>query len=177
MHFSRRARIGLPVLLALLAGGAAETFAASGTSGATPTVEGPLAEAPEYRAPQGPLLADAQIDAIVHREAVTAQEPSPSDIRAVDTSLKSAVEIDPHNIVPTASDPGMAALEASTVVVVSMYGDFTLNNARVPAGRSAPTGSVLTLILDAHTGQLEGRVISDEEVPGFAELGENRVLE
>lgn len=175
MYFRRRARVGLLVIVALFVGGAAETFAASDTSGSTQ--ESSITEAPEYRAPQGPLLADAQINAIVHREAAIAHEPSPSNIHAVDTSLKSAVEIEPHNVVPAAPDPGMAAVEASTVVVVSMHGNFTLTNARVPAGQEAPTGSVLTLILDAHTGQLEGRAVSDEEAPGFSGLGESRVLE
>ena len=177
MRLSRRARAGLlAVLLALMAGGATETFASDSTPGTAPAEE-PHAEAPEYRPPEGPLLTDTQIDGIAHREAAIAHEQSPSAIRAVDAPLKSAVEIDPHNVMPAAPDPGMAALEASTVVVVSMHGSFTLNNARVPGGRDAPTGSVLMLILDAHTGQLEARGISDEEAPRMATLGTARVLE
>ncbi len=172
-----RSRAGLVVgLLALAAVGATETYAASNGSTAAP-VEEQQPGALEYTAPQGPLLTDAQVGEIADREAAGAEDASPSDVRAVDASLKSALAIDPHNVVPSAPDPGVAALEASAVVVVSMHGSFTLTNGRVPPGEPAPTGSVLTLILDAHTGQMEGRALTDEEEPGLAGLGALRALE
>jgi hypothetical protein len=163
--------------VALLAGGATETLAAGDGSGTTTPAEAPSAGAPTYTAPAGPLLADAQLDAIARRGAAVAGDASPVSIQAVDTSLRSAMEIDPHNSLPQAPDAGEAALEASTVAVVAMHGSFTLEDARVPPGRGAPSGTVLTLIVDAHTGQVEGRAISNEEAPGFAGLGQTRVLE
>jgi hypothetical protein len=109
--------------------------------------------------------------------ASLADVSAPSEVRAVDTSLRGAMEVDPHNVLPPAPDPGMAALEASEVVVVTMHGDFVLDNARVPHGQPAPTGKVLTLILDAHTGQVEGRAVSDDIAPGVASLGPARALD
>jgi hypothetical protein len=175
---SHRARLGLLTISAILmAGGATATFAASSSPGTGSTSLEGHAEAPAYHAPEGALLPDAQLDEIAHREAALAQDGAPSEIRAVDASMKSAMEIDPHNVMPPPSDPGMTSLEASTVVVVSMHGSFKLANARVPSGRPAPTGSVLTLILDAHTGQLEGRAVTDEDPPGLTALGTRRGLE
>jgi hypothetical protein len=150
---------------------------ASGDSATPSAVEGIRAAPPVYTTPTGPLLPDAQLDTIAHREASLAQENSPSDIHAVDTSLRSAVEVDSHNVLPEAPDAGDAALDASTVVLVTMHGDFTLRDAKVPDGRQAPSGNILTLILDAHTGQLEGRAISDEQASGVARLGTGRPLE
>lgn len=172
-----RSRAGLVLgLLAIAAAGATETYASSSGSAVVPAEE-QKPGALEYTAPQGPLLTDAQVREVADREAADAEDASPSDVRAVDVSLKSALAIDPHNVVPSPPDPGVAALEASTVVVVSMHGSFTLNNGRVPPGKPAPTGSVLTLILDAHTGQMEGRALTDEEEPGLAGLGADRSLE
>ncbi|MBA3808531.1 MAG: hypothetical protein H0X28_09095 [Solirubrobacterales bacterium] len=156
--------------------GVTQTFASAGTSG-TPVGEGPhQAEAPKYEAPKGPVLADTQVTSIARQVASLAHVSAPSEVRAVDTSLRSAMEVDPHNVLPSAPDPGMAALEASEVVVVTMRGDFVLDNARVPQGQPAPTGSVLTLILDAHTGQVEGRAVSDDVARGVAALGTARAL-
>jgi hypothetical protein len=163
-------------LVAIAVLGATQTFASTGTSGA-PVGEGVQAEAPKYEAPKGPLLADTQLTSIVRQVASLAHVAAPSEVHAVDTSLRGAMEVDPHNVLPPAPDPGMAALEASEVVVVTMHGDFVLDNARVPPGQPAPTGKVLTLILDAHTGQMEGRAVSDDVAPGVASLGAARALD
>jgi hypothetical protein len=174
---SKRVWIAVIVALLVLAVGAAtEAFASTSASG-TPSAEEPHAEAPTYQVPQGPLLPDAEVSSIARHIAALANEQMPTDIRAVDTTLKSAIEINPQNVLPAAPDTGMEALENSTVVVVSMHGEFTLNDARIPQGKPAPTGTVLTLILDAHTGQLEGREIGNTEAPGIAALGASRVLE
>jgi hypothetical protein len=163
-------------LVAIAVVGATQTFASTGTTGA-PVREGLQIEAPKYEAPMGPLIADAQLTDIVRQVASLSHVAAPSEVRAVDTSLKSAMEIDSRNVLPPAPDPGMAALQASKVVLVTMHGNFVLDNARVPQGEPAPTGRVLTLILDAHTGQVEGRAVSDVVASGVASLGPARALD
>lgn len=48
------------------------------------------------------------------------------------------------------------------VYIVEMHGSFTLAAARVRRGESARRGTVLRLLLDAHTGALVGRSLASE---------------
>src|SRR5438445_13799173 len=109
-RMGRRHRVGASLaVLALGAVGATQQLASAETTTGSPGQE-TRAEAPTYHAAQGPLLADAQIAGIAHSAASVAGEPSPSGVRAVDTSLEHAVEINPNNVMPPAPLPSMAAL-------------------------------------------------------------------
>ena len=94
---------------------------------------------------------------------------------AVDTTLENAVEANPVNKVDDSS-PGMEVLMKSEVVLVTLYGHFTLDDAPVPKGDSQPTGSVFTLTIDARTGWVDARELSDAPAPGIADLGTARTL-
>jgi len=136
----------------------------------------PQAPAPlsGYQLAGGPVLGDERVAQIARKEAAEAGEKSAS-MTALDTTLKSAVEAREGNRV-IASSPGMAALEQSAVVVVVAHGRFKLNDASVPRGHGAPTGDVLTLTIDAHTGWVDIRELSDAPAPGIADLGSARAL-
>lgn len=55
---------------------------------------------------------------------------------------------------------------AASVTLVVMHGNFTLNDARVRKGDPAPTGSVLDLIIDSHTGDVVGRALPRQQETG-----------
>jgi hypothetical protein len=127
-----------------------------------------------YQPSSGPLLSDEKIAEVARSEAVAAGEESPS-MSAVDSTFKSAEEAGEDVSVSDAT-PGMAALAKSEVVVVTLHGQFTLESAPVPKGRSAPSGSVLTLVIDAHTGWIDSRELTDSDDPGISALGNVRAL-
>lgn len=178
--FSRRAVLLLLAVVSVVVTGITESFASGGSSQlplSPPGEERDVVTASAYTPPAGPLLSDSQLATIAYREAALANEPSPASVRAVDTTLKSAEEIQPNVVMPASSTPSVVAMEGSAVVVIVMHGSFTLTNARVPLGSPPPTGSVLTIVVDAHTGQLETRAVDNEEPPHISALGSTRELE
>jgi LDH2 family malate/lactate/ureidoglycolate dehydrogenase len=68
-----------------------------------------------------------------------------------------------------------AAMEAS-VYVIEMNGNFTLADAHMRPGESAPQGSVLRLVVDARTGVLEGRSLSTTVQAPLENLGKVKEL-
>jgi hypothetical protein len=65
----------------------------------------------------------------------------------------------------------------SKVVLVTMYGHFKLTRARLPLGdQNIPTGTVLTLVIDAYTGRVDYRELSEQAASGIAALGAAREL-
>jgi hypothetical protein len=69
-----------------------------------------------------------------------------------------------------------AAMEAP-VYLIELYGTFTLADARVPQGEAAPQGTVLRLIVDAHTGAIEGRSLGAEVQAPLGKLGQVKELQ
>jgi hypothetical protein len=140
--------------------------------GATAAAD-PLAN---YRAPQGPVLSDAALHKVALASAARAGDTAPTSIAAVNTTLGAAISSEPHNaaVQPT---PETEALNSSAVVLVIMHGHFTLNHEPIPQGAVAPTGSVLTLGVDAHTGAVELERLQDAAASGVAALGAQRSLE
>jgi hypothetical protein len=53
------------------------------------------------------------------------------------------------------SAPGLSAWMSSSSDLVVMHGDFTLGSAPVPPGSPAPQGTVMDVVMDAHTGSVE----------------------
>lgn len=184
IHPSRRllalgAALGL---LALLAGaGAVLGFAQAPASPSPAPVPGlpeaePQAPTPlaGYQQSSAPALGDEHIAQIARREALEAGEADPG-MGAIDTTLDHAVATREDGRM-MASSPAMAALAKSPVVVVVLHGHFTLNDASVPRGHGAPTGDVLTLAIDAHTGWVDMRELTNAPAPGIAALGATRTL-
>jgi hypothetical protein len=157
-------------LAVVLVAGAARTFASTSSS-AAPYSGDPEVTSMSYQEPTGPLLPAARVSEIAEQQAKLASESTPTGISVNTTTYDEAVRAEEGAPLPTPSSSGMAAFEASAVDTITMHGHFTLMNARTPPGKSAPEGSVLTVIIDAHTGQLEGRALADEEANGVAAVG------
>lgn len=178
-HMVRRKKWLLGMSLAIIA----MLVGANTVLGSDPIISSPFSEvepqAPPpltgYQSDSGPVLADEQIAQIARTQAARAGEEAPT-MTAVDTTLENAVDANPDNQVD-ASSPGMEALMKSEVVLVTLHGHFLLEDAPVPKGRSQPTGSVLTLAIDAHTGWVDSRELSDAPASGIADLGAARALQ
>jgi hypothetical protein len=168
--------IGLVVALSALTGAGAVFAAGQPSSGSTSE---PESQAPPpltgYQSSNGPVLADEQIAQIARKVASEAGEENPS-MTAVNTTLKSAVETD-EGAKALDATPAMAELERSEVVLVVLRGHFRLTSASVPRGQTTPTGEVLTLAIDAHTGWVDTRELSEEPAPGISALGSPRTLQ
>lgn len=177
INASRWTRAIAATLLVVAAAGATDALASSGVPTSPSSAESVAAAPPTYQAPTEPLRSDSEIAGVARQAAAVASEPSPSDMRAVNTTLRSALTVNPRETLPPAPNASTEAFEKSEVVVVTMRGQFTLHTASVPAGQSAPTGSVLTLILDAHTGKIEGTELANTEAQGISALGTSRPLE
>lgn len=175
--------IGILVLL----GAVGVTYAANSPGGQASERGGSLPHAPEgqpegpppatqYSAPFAttPMLSDSAIAAVARNEAEKAGEEQPT-ITAVDATLQQAIETNPAGKAP--ANPATEAMMKSKVVLVTMYGHFVLTRARLPMGdHKVPTGSVLTLAIDAYTGQVDYREISEQPASGIAALGTPREL-
>jgi hypothetical protein len=158
-------------LAVVLAGGAAQFIFTSTPSSAASYSGDPEVTSMSYKEPTGPLLSAARVSEIAEQQAKLANESTPTDISVNTTTYDEAARAEEGTPLPTPSSSGMAAFEASAVDTITMHGHFTLANARTPPGKPAPEGSVLTVIIDAHTGQLEGRALADEEANGVAAVG------
>ncbi len=173
--------VAVVILVAGLAFGVTQAVGAAGSSANSPahsegdeaTKTNPYAS---YQEPTGPELADEAIRAIALRVAAGSDDSSPSSITATSTTFADATRVDePHGARQPPSSNGEANFEQSAVDLVVIDGHFTLN---VPTmeGRPDPSGKVLSLIIDAHTGWIDARGIAENEPAGLAELGAARSL-
>jgi hypothetical protein len=161
MAASKKRAIG--ILGVALAFGIGATQALSATSSA-PTASS-LTTSNVYTPPSGPELTTEQVREIAVSQALVNGESNPTDVTAVNGTLQEALRA----MDPSMGSPGDEAEMNSSAKLVVMHGHFTLAAAQVPHGHTAPTGSVMTLIVDAHTGFIEGRSIG-EEVPSETQL-------
>ena len=149
----------------------AEILAAFGAP--KPTAGSPLAG---YSAPSSnsASLTSGELEARAQEIASSygGDSTSPERVRSVmDEPLSSALAV----AVPSVSPPqqetaGMSAWEQSSTDVISMDGDFSLGAAPRPAGAQAPEGHVLTVVLDAHTGNIDAIALNGTD-PTLASLG------
>jgi hypothetical protein len=169
--------IGLGVA-ALSVGGAAGTWAwAAGSSATAATTsaakvsEAPSAAPPPTEAvPTAPEVPLETIEEAAEREASQAGDASPKAIRVARGEIAGAETA--LNDATGKQEPAGATQPSSSesVYVVVMKGSFTLSNAAIPKGASAPQGSVLALVIDAHTGLRVGRYLG-EAVPDLEAVG------
>jgi hypothetical protein len=154
--------------------------AAPSTNGETP----PEPQGEPYAAyvpPTGPLLSLAIVKIIARQEAQRDGDGDPSSILAASGMLLSALNVMSPNSAPTTPlsampDGERAAMEAP-VYIIEMHGSFTLAAARDPRGESAPQGTVLRLLLDAHTGAVEGRSLGSAVQVPLQNLGSTEALD
>jgi len=140
-----------------------------------PVGDGQGAQAPgaDYRQ-IGPALSDEQLARVAANVSAKAGVPKPGGATVVSTTLAQAVAAGKGTM--GASTPGEEALMHSSVSVVVLHGSFTLADAPVKRGYRTPSGTVLTLTIDSHSGWVDARELTDEQAPGLAKLGNARAL-
>lgn len=173
--------IAVIILVAGLAFGVTQAIGSSGSSanssayseGDEVTETSPYAS---YQEPTGPELSNEAIRAIALRVAAGADDASPVSITARSTTFAEAMRVDePRGALQPPSSTGEANFQQSAVVLVILDGQFTLN-APTAEGRPDPSGTVLSLIIDAHTGWIDARGVAEDAPAGIAELGTVRPL-
>ncbi len=124
-----------------------------------------------YEAPTGPELSVEAVNQIALRLALNANEPNPTDVAASHGSFAAAQAVmDPHSASPpTPTDPGLSAWLNSSAYLVVMHGRFVPPMPH-PSGYAAPSGTTMGLIIDVHTGFIEGRYVGSY-VPDLSKLG------
>lgn len=151
----------LPAMMVIggvIAGGT-QILSASATS--PPAVE-PFAR---IVVPSGPELPLERIQEIARAHSEQAGELRPSMSVGKGTLEDAMRSIDPSTSFPETS-VGIRKMLSEPVVLVVMHGNFTLNDAHVRKGEPAPTGSVLDLVIDSHTGGVVGRALPIQQEAG-----------
>jgi hypothetical protein len=150
-----RSAVALLALGAIAVAGTTQVFGA-GITGDTSRPD-PFAN---YTAPTGPELTQEAAVKIASEEAARDGESNPGVSIGTGT-LEAAMRTINHSFnlpEPTGSE-GFQAMMQSSVYLVTMQGRFLLADARIRRGASLPTGEVLDLVIDAHTGAIEGRAL------------------
>ena len=111
--------------------------------------------------PTTTTLSNSQIESIALAYAASFGDSNPTSIQYVESARNQAV------LLASAGDVVQDTRDAYLIVV---QGSFVDDSALVPAGASAPTGSVFTLVVDAQTGQLTDLGVQDN-VPELSSLG------
>jgi hypothetical protein len=114
-----------------------------------PKIQNPYAN---YHAPTGPLLTADAATAIAVAGAKTDGEAAPAVISVALATIGQEQVGAPAAAIPPS--PGYTAYLADQIYVVIMRGHFTLNNAQLANGATAPTGTLLQIDVEAHTGQI-----------------------
>jgi hypothetical protein len=154
--------------LMTFAGGLVQAIASANPSTFLPQPQDPSGN---YEGPTGPELSLEAVNQIALRLALNANEPNPTDVAASRGSFAAAQAVmDPYSASPsTPTDPELAAWLDSSAFLVVMHGRFTPPMPH-PSGYAAPSGTAMGLIIDAHTGFIEGRYVGSY-VPDLSKLG------
>jgi len=113
----------------------------------------------------GAVLTHRQVLQIALREARQSRDPHPKRIEMASGSPRKAMRV----MDPTGS-LGSGVDGEGVVDLVVMHGYFHIN-AHPPRGRSIAPGKVMELVIDAHTGFVGGRSLSNEEPVALSHLG------
>jgi hypothetical protein len=106
-------------------------------------------------------LTPTQIASIATSMASTAGDVTPTSLQYVAAASRQAA-----NTIAT----GDVVPGTTPSIVVAMQGNFVDNNVSFPKGASAPSGGVMTLVLDATSGQVTDLAISNT-YPDLSALG------
>ena len=159
---------------AIMAGPAPTPFGGSLTS--TPA-EGPVPAS--YTPPSGPSLSSTALGTIASEVAGEDGDAAiaPSTMMAVQTPLEKAISAtEPSTVLPTTRTESQSKLLKSTTELVVLHGQFSAPNAPRPSGEPAPSGSVLELIIDAHTGWVDGYRLGGRQHADLNSLGQAAAL-
>jgi hypothetical protein len=125
----------------------------------SPTNTGPT-NSPSSPAGTDTPLTETQISQTAHKYAAAMGDPNPSSIEHVESTRQQAVAVLSGDKVSTNPD----------VYAIVMRGQFVDNEAPLPGDATAPSGSVLTIIINATTGQLTDLGVQNQ-VPDLTSLG------
>jgi hypothetical protein len=129
---------------------------ACGSDGGLAISDASQGAAPVARpAESGSLESMNQIAELAKRQSGALGESDPTDMTVVAAQSGQALSV---------ALPGAHAAPTTEVAtdVVEMHGHFT--DEHPPLGREAPSGSVMTVVIDAHTGEILGQHIGNESV-------------
>jgi hypothetical protein len=118
----------------------------------------------------GSELSLSQVQQIALKDSQVANESAPSDMKVVQGSFANEWGLVQATVGNTSSSVDKLPGSANSAFFVVMHGAFTLSNVPVPPGHKSPTGTVMGLILDAHTGFVEGRYLR-ATTPNIESLG------
>jgi hypothetical protein len=181
----RQALIG--GLMILLAATAFVTLSpALGSSGRAKGAEAPASEtrATSYRAPTGPEITPTEAVAIATSQARNAESPACNETGCYLSGFTVATahglfgqaqavaeRRSPRTAQLVQGNPEMDEWQQSSAYLVVMESNtpFTLDVSH-PRKQPAPSGNVFSMIVDAHTGFVEGRTLGPE-APDAAALG------
>lgn len=116
-----------------------------------------------YVTPSGPDIPLEKVVALADARSAEAGQPDPPMSEGKGTLEAAMRTIDRSTNLTEQTSRGYRAMLATPVDLVVMQGHFTLGDALVPAGRPTPTGSVLDLVIDSHTGAVIGRALPTPE--------------
>lgn len=120
------------------------------------------------------LISLSTLEQIVRKEAELDNDAHPTSIRVAQGTLDRALEVMRPGSMTRVNAEASAAQSrclASTVVLVELQGSFTLHDASLRPGASAPVGTVLRVLLDAYTGEIEGRYLGGTPEAPIERLG------
>lgn len=125
-----------------------------------------------YQAPTGPLVGVQAVLAIAPTAAKNAGDPAATGIAAVQTTVaKGLAAMSPSYQGPTGASPGLAAYMNNPAYLVVMHGHFALPTSSLPSGGAHPTGTVLEVLIDAHSGHAESLSLSKAVATPLSRLG------
>lgn len=127
-----------------------------------------------YTVPSSATLSSTQLQTVTKSVAQNAGdiEASSSNVQAVSSSLRDAMgEIDPSETLPANPTAGYANWLENPTYLLVLHGHFALNNEPLPPGAATPEGSVLDVIINAHTGSVVGIHVSNQEPTDLASIG------
>jgi hypothetical protein len=149
---------------ALLGSGAPSKGPASvhASDGQLPAViDGAAPAQPLYTTPSGPAMSSSELMSVAKRVAAEAGDASATLAGAMKTGLgMMTASVSPY-IAPSGSSSA-ASYDASEVEWVELHGAFDLQHSTVPQGQKSPTGTVLDLAIDTHTGHVDMITVSQE---------------
>jgi hypothetical protein len=123
-----------------------------------------------YTPASGPRLNASQLQTIATTYATHAGDSAPSEIQAVELPRNQALTA-VDGVYPTNATGALASWLSAESDVIQLHGNFTLTDASCPPHASVPTGHVMTIVVDAHTGERIARALTETAPENLATLG------
>jgi hypothetical protein len=117
----------------------------------------------------GAAISLAQVEAIALRKAQDEGDAAPTGMTVVRTTRGDGLKAT-QNGFQVPSETAVQPWLNSEAFVVEINGSFSAGDQPVPAGTAGQRGTVLGLVIDAHTGEVTGTSITSTKIP-MASLG------